>query len=279
MAPFGEFVAPRGIELRAAQRFRILGRERLRHRAVRPFEAPARRDPRRSLGARRNPQDSGDAFDHHLAGIVLALADQCDMAVAALRIGRRAVRCGAHPLGAEPCLAGAAPAQHQPGGPWGAIVGGLRRLLVRMRQRREVTARPQHLRQRRLLRQRVHQSGCRQTRVCAAQTRDGIHRCLGACRHRQVRCRGEDRCAGGRAHAGSASMSPACVRSAPRRLPGAAASPALLRAVSSASSSRSTSRSMRAIGSPLSRSSPRKRGPRAAIEDGAFGSGFPLTRE
>ena len=134
MAPFGEFVAPRGIELRAAQRFRILGRERLRHRAVRPFEAPARRDPVGPLRARGNPQDSGDAFDHHLAGVVLALADQRDMAVAALGIGRSAVGCGAHPLGAEPCFAGAAPAQHQPGGPRlaigsPAVVGGLRRLL------------------------------------------------------------------------------------------------------------------------------------------------------
>ena len=31
MAPFGEFVAPRGIELRATQRFRIFGRKGLRH--------------------------------------------------------------------------------------------------------------------------------------------------------------------------------------------------------------------------------------------------------
>ena len=38
MTPLGEFVAPGGGELRPAQAFRIFGRERLRDRAVRPFE-------------------------------------------------------------------------------------------------------------------------------------------------------------------------------------------------------------------------------------------------
>ena len=229
MAPFGEFVAPRGIELRAAQRFRILGREGLCHRAVRPFQPAPRRNPGGPLRARRNLQDSGDAFDHHLADIVLALADQRDMAVAALGIGRRAMRRGVDPLGAEPCLAGAAPAQHQPGGPRlaigsPAVVGGLRRVLVRMRQRREVTARPQRLHERPLARPCLLQSGFAQKAVCVAQVRDGIHRCLGACRHRPIRYPGADRCAGGPAHAGSASVSPACARSVPHRREGAAAS-------------------------------------------------------
>ena len=52
------------------------------------------------------------------------------------------MRQRAHPFRAEPGLAGAAPAEHQPGGPRTAVVGVRRRLLMRMRERGEVTIQP-----------------------------------------------------------------------------------------------------------------------------------------
>ena len=65
MAPLGELVRPGGMELRAAQALRILGGKRLRHRAVAPFDAPARGNPGRPLVAadapravRRRPRSS-----------------------------------------------------------------------------------------------------------------------------------------------------------------------------------------------------------------------------
>ena len=85
MAPLGKLVAPGGRELRAAQTFRILGGEHLRHRAVRPFEAAARRNPGRPLVALMHGQQAGHALDHHLAGVVLGLADQRDRALLAAR--------------------------------------------------------------------------------------------------------------------------------------------------------------------------------------------------
>ena len=41
LPPFGQLVAPGGVELRPAQAFRVLGREGFRHRAVRPFQPAA----------------------------------------------------------------------------------------------------------------------------------------------------------------------------------------------------------------------------------------------
>ena len=116
-----------------------------------------------------------------------------------------------------------------------------------MRERREVTVRLPHLRQRPRRRPRVRQSGSAQTVVCVAQVRDGTRRCLGACRHRSIRRPGEVRCAGGPAHAGFASALRACARSVPHRRERAAAGRASLRTASSASSSRATSRSIRSI--------------------------------
>ncbi len=127
LPPFGQLVAPGGVELRPAQGFRLLGGERLRHRAVRPFQQPARGDPGRPLRARRDPQQARCALDHHLAHVVLACADQRDAAMPAGREGRRRMRQRPHPFGTEPGLAGAAPAEHQPGGPgppFAVLAGG-----------------------------------------------------------------------------------------------------------------------------------------------------------
>ena len=137
-APLRQLVAPGGVELRPAQLFGVVGGERGRHRAVRPFQPAPRRAPLWPLAARRVTQDSGRAFDHHLAGVVRGLADQRDVQRALLGIRPGANRLRPHPFGAEPCLAGAAAAEHQPGGPRPAIVGGARRLLMRVGERDEV---------------------------------------------------------------------------------------------------------------------------------------------
>ena len=79
-------------------------------------------------------EHAGDAFHHHLARLVLALADQRD---ARLRVGERGP---AHPFGAGAGLAGAAPAQDQPGGPVFAAVGAFGRQLVFDRDRLEIGA-------------------------------------------------------------------------------------------------------------------------------------------
>ena len=185
--PLGELVAPGRVKLRAAQAFRVLGRERLRHRAVRPFEPSPRRHPERPFVARRDAQQAGHALDHHLAHVVLALADERNVPVASLRIRRAPERERVHPFGAEPCLAGAAPAEHQPGGPGLAVVGEGRRLLVFMAEGGEVVTRFPSRRFRKRLRVLLHQSVRRQTHECAAQVRYGSHRCPQAChRHPAV---------------------------------------------------------------------------------------------
>jgi hypothetical protein len=56
-------------------------------------------------------QQAGDALDHHLAGVVLGLADQRD---ARLRLRQRDIP---HPSGAGPRLARAAAAEHEPDTP------------------------------------------------------------------------------------------------------------------------------------------------------------------
>ena len=224
LAPLGQLVAPGGIELRPAQAFGVLGRERLRDRPVRPLQEPARRGPDRPLGARRDPQQPRNSLDHHLAHVVLALADQRDAAMPARGVGRRAVRERAHPLGAEPGLAGAAAAEDEPGGPRTAVVGGGRRLLMRMREHGEILSDPRPPAQaRNLLEHGQAQSGLRRTRQCGAQGRDGTRRCRGACRHRHRNLHpAAGRSAAVPAPAGFASASRACVPPALRPPAGAA---------------------------------------------------------
>ena len=55
MAPLGKLVAPRGIELRAAQLLGIFRRKRQPDRAIRPFQPAARRRPLRALVTWRHP--------------------------------------------------------------------------------------------------------------------------------------------------------------------------------------------------------------------------------
>ena len=123
IAPFGELVAPGGIELRPAQALRVLGGKRLRDRAILPFEPPPRGRPHRPLPPRAEPHQAGLALDHHLAHVMLALADQRDAPMRRIGVRRDPQRQRAHKLGAEPRLAGAAPAERKPCGPRRAIVG------------------------------------------------------------------------------------------------------------------------------------------------------------
>ena len=84
------------------------------------------------------PQNAGGPFDHHLARDMRGLADQRDAERALLGVRRRAGSLRAHPLGAEPRLAGAAAAEHQPRRPRNAAVAERGRFLMSMRQRDEV---------------------------------------------------------------------------------------------------------------------------------------------
>ena len=175
--PFRQLVAPGGVELRPAQALRIFGRERLRDRAVAPFEALARRRPDRPLAPRPRAHQPRRALDHHLAYVVIGFADQRDVAVRRVRVRRQAQRERAHELGAEPRLAGAAPAERQPRGPWTAVVGESRRELMLVGERREVMVEAlpaPGLDCRQCIRR---PAGSRQMPQCVAQDRDGSHRC------------------------------------------------------------------------------------------------------
>jgi len=62
-------------------------------------------------------QDSRRAFDHHLARVMGVSPTSAMEEGALLGVGLGARGLRAHPFGAEPRLASAAAAEHQPGGP------------------------------------------------------------------------------------------------------------------------------------------------------------------
>ena len=144
VTPFCELVAPGGVELRAAQLLGVFRGKRVADGAVRPFQAPARRRPQRTLVARRHAQEPGRTVYHHLAHVVLGLANQRNVHRALVGIRRGAIGLRAHPLGAEPGLAGPTPAQHEPGRPRTAAIGAQWRLLMTMRERDEILIEPPH---------------------------------------------------------------------------------------------------------------------------------------
>ena len=81
MTPLGKLVAPGRRELRPAQTLRVLGGKHLRHRAVAPFE-PAADGIQFGRSSRScTAEQPRHALDHHLAGVVLGLADQRDRAL------------------------------------------------------------------------------------------------------------------------------------------------------------------------------------------------------
>jgi hypothetical protein len=111
-----EFVAPGGVELRSAQALRILGGKHQRHRAIVPHQpAPAGLEAR--PGRARHGEDARRPLDHHLAHIAQRVAHQRDPLVlaSAPRERRQPAHQPVHPFGAQPGLAGAAPARHHPG--------------------------------------------------------------------------------------------------------------------------------------------------------------------
>ena len=79
MVPLGKLVAPRGIELRAAQLLGIFRRKCQPDRAIRPFQPAARRCPLRALVPWRYPQNTGRTLDHDLAHVVLGLSDESNV--------------------------------------------------------------------------------------------------------------------------------------------------------------------------------------------------------
>ena len=141
--------------------------------AVAPFEPAAARNPFGPRATRMHREQSGDAFDHHLAHLVLALADQRD--ALPRRSGERA-----HPFGAGARLAGAAPADDEPGHPRRTVGSEFGRLLVAVREHRPVGLERVTL----LPAQRRHERRClarRQKRQFFAQVRNGIRRCRQGC--------------------------------------------------------------------------------------------------
>lgn len=111
-----EFVAPGGVELRPAQALRILCRKHQRYRAIVPHQpAPAGLEAR--PGRARDGQNARRPLDHHLAHIAQRVAHQRDPPIFALveAEGRQPAHQPVHPFGAQPGLAGAAPAHHHPG--------------------------------------------------------------------------------------------------------------------------------------------------------------------
>ena len=130
MAPFRELVAPGGLELRPAQRIRILGREHMRDGAVSPFELAQRRRPGRALARLVDLEQAGRALDHDVARGSEGLADERD---AAHRLMGQPAEAGGeahHPFGAGPRLAGAAPAEDEPGRPVVARALGRQLMIV-----------------------------------------------------------------------------------------------------------------------------------------------------
>ena len=99
-------------------------REHFGDRAVFPFQPPPRRIPLRPFAWTVDRQQTGDAFDHHRANLVLGLADQRD---ARTSVGERHL---AHPFGPGARLARAASAEDQPGFPVGAAGRAHRGLLM-----------------------------------------------------------------------------------------------------------------------------------------------------
>lgn len=139
VTPFRKLIAPRRGELRPAQLFRILRGKSEAHCAIWPLRPPPRCDPFRTLAARRDTQETRGTFDHDLAHVVLGFTDERDLQRSALGIRADPVRHRPHPFGAQPCLAGAATAQHQPGRPVPAAIRAHWRFLMRMREGDEVS--------------------------------------------------------------------------------------------------------------------------------------------
>ena len=193
LPPLGELVAPGGVELRPAQQLRVFGRERLRHRAVRPFQQPARR--RSTPAAPR-------------AAICAAGPTRPRSSPRARRArSRRRARCGdaGGPRKASlPCASArthSAPSRVLPaprppstsqvvhGPPLFALAGGswcrcasVAKSFSQPHPPPQVGDRRQHV---------EAQSGLRRTRQCGAQGRDGTRRCLGECHRRHRSDSGE----------------------------------------------------------------------------------------
>ena len=68
-APFGEFVDPGGVKLRAAQGFRVVAAEGLRDGAVGPGELHLGGLKTGAFVVAVDGEQAGDAFDHDVADV------------------------------------------------------------------------------------------------------------------------------------------------------------------------------------------------------------------
>ena len=108
--PGGELITPGIVKLRPAQPVRILGGKGIGQAAGGENQAFAADFIARPLVPRAQSQQAGRAFDHHFAHIIESRPHQRDPA-------HRPQRPVADPFGPGAGLAGAAPAQEQPGSP------------------------------------------------------------------------------------------------------------------------------------------------------------------
>ena len=130
VAPFAELVAPRRLELRPAQRVGVLGREGVGERAVSPFEPAQSGLPLRTLARGRHRAQAGRPVDHHVAHVGKSLADQRDAPDRPRRNADNPADQPRDPFGAGPRLAGAAPAEDEPGRPVVARALGRQLMIV-----------------------------------------------------------------------------------------------------------------------------------------------------
>jgi len=87
-------------------------------------------------------EETGDAFDHHFAHVVLGFADKRDAAHGPVGIFAIAEREPPHPFGAGARLAGTAAAKDEPGGPRLAAACKCGRLLMVVDELRPVVGPP-----------------------------------------------------------------------------------------------------------------------------------------
>ena len=104
-------IKPAAVEVRAAKPLRFLGAKQMRHRAVRPDDAPGGRLVGRTIVRWRRRQDAARTLDLDLAQRVGSRADDPEIAPPA------AFDLGTAPLGGRPRLARSSPTHQQPGTP------------------------------------------------------------------------------------------------------------------------------------------------------------------
>ena len=129
-SPFGELIAPGGVELRPAQVVGIVGGEHLGDGSVRPLDLVARDVVVRTLARGVDREQAGNALDHDAADLCDGEADEGDAAGGFVAIGIVAEGASADPFSTGAGLARATSAENEPSLPGLATVGEVRNELI-----------------------------------------------------------------------------------------------------------------------------------------------------